>query len=202
LLHGHEPLTRLFASPVMLANLKSHLAWLGEQVRAAIRRGDERASIQQANLIPPGLLTGDPDVHQPYIIMRENVINRIYDQNLGYWQPDLQGVDYLSRADRGSILIDYLGVSERQLANATERMIADGKYELAATVLEWTKERFAKSKSLAEVERLTYLKLMEKYQEFNPFKFIIYSGKIGAQVSQMESKPNIPQPVTARQDHQ
>jgi glyoxylase-like metal-dependent hydrolase (beta-lactamase superfamily II) len=202
LLHGHEPLTRLFASPVMLANLKSHLAWLGEQVRAAIRRGDERALIQQANLIPPGLLTGDPDVHQPYIIMRENVINRIYDQNLGYWQPDLQGVDYLSRADRGSILIDYLGVSERQLANATERMIADGKYELAATVLEWTKERFAKSKSLAEVERLTYLKLMEKYQEFNPFKFIIYSGKIGAQVPQMESKPNIPQPVTARQDHQ
>jgi glyoxylase-like metal-dependent hydrolase (beta-lactamase superfamily II) len=202
LLHGHEPLTRLFASPVMLANLKSHLAWLGEQVRAAIRRGDERALIQQANLIPPGLLTGDPDVHQPYIIMRENVINRLYDQNLGYWQPDLQGVDYLSRADRGSILIDYLGVSERQLANATERMIADGKYELAATVLEWTKERFAKSKSLAEVERLTYLKLMEKYQEFNPFKFIIYSGKIGAQVPQMESKPNIPQPVTARPDQQ
>ena len=29
LLHGHEPLTRLFASPAMLANLKIHLAWLG-----------------------------------------------------------------------------------------------------------------------------------------------------------------------------
>jgi len=41
---------------------------------------------------------------------------------------------------------------------------------------------------------------MEKYQEFNPFKFIIYSGQIGAQVPQMESKRNIPQPVTGRQD--
>jgi glyoxylase-like metal-dependent hydrolase (beta-lactamase superfamily II) len=201
LLHGHEPLTRLFASPVMLANLKSHLAWLREQVLAAIRRGDERASIQQANLIPPGLLTGDPDVHQPYIVMRENVINRIYDQNVGYWQPDLQGVDYLSRADRGSILIDYLGVSERQLVKAIERMIADGKYELAATTLEWTKGRFAGSKSLEDVTRLTYLKLMEKYQEFNPFKFIIYSAQIGAQVPQMDSKP-IPQRATARQDGQ
>ena len=139
----------------------------------------ERASIQQANLIPPGLLAGDPDAHLPYILMRENVINRIYDQNVGYWQPDLQGVDYLSRADRGSLLVDYLGVSERQLVKATERMIADGKYELAATALAWTKDRFAGSKSLAEVERLTYLKLMEKYQEFNPFKFIIYSGRIG-----------------------
>jgi glyoxylase-like metal-dependent hydrolase (beta-lactamase superfamily II) len=201
LLHGHEPLTRLFGSPVMLANLKSHLAWLGEQVLAAIRRGDERASIQQANLIPPGLLTGDPDVHQPYIVMRENVINRIYDQNVGYWHPDLQGVDYISRADRGSILIDYLGVSERQLVKAIKRMIADGKYELAATTLEWTKGRFAGSKFLDDVTRLTYLKLMEKYQEFNPFKFIIYSTQIGAQVPQMDSKP-IPQRASARQDSQ
>jgi glyoxylase-like metal-dependent hydrolase (beta-lactamase superfamily II) len=202
LLHGHEPLNRIFASPVMLANLKTYLAWLGEQVLTAIRRGDERAAIQKANLISPGLLTGDPDAHLPYIVMRENVINRIYDQNVGYWQPDLQGVDYISRADRGSMLIDYLGVSERQIANATQRMIADGKHELAATVLEWTKDRFAGSKSLAEVERLTYLKLMEKYQDFNPFKFIIYSGKIGARVPQMESKKNISQPVAARQEGQ
>jgi glyoxylase-like metal-dependent hydrolase (beta-lactamase superfamily II) len=200
LLHGHEPLTRLFSSPAMLANLKSHLTWLGEQVLTAIRRGDERASIQQSNLIPPGLLAGDPDTHLPYIVMRENVINRIYDQSVGYWQPDLQGVDYISRADRGSILIDYLGVSERQLVKAIEQMIADGKYELAATTLEWTKGRFAGSKSLDEVTRLTYLKLMEKYQEFNPFKFIIYSAQVGAQVPQMDSREPTPARATARPD--
>jgi glyoxylase-like metal-dependent hydrolase (beta-lactamase superfamily II) len=199
LLHGHEPLNRLFASPTMLADLKSHLACLRDQLLAAIRRGEERASIQQANLIPPGLLTGNPDVHLPYVVMRENVINRIYDQNVGYWQPDLQGVDYLSPADRGSILIDYFGISERQLVKAIERMIADGSFELAATTLEWTKGRFAGSKSLDEVRRLTYLKLMEKYQEFNPFKFIIYSGQIGAQVKQMESQEQISQPIPARQ---
>jgi glyoxylase-like metal-dependent hydrolase (beta-lactamase superfamily II) len=188
LLHGHEPLTRVFASPSMLGNLKTYLAWLREQVLAAIRRGDERASIQQANLIPPGLLAGDPDAHQPYLVMREHVINRLYDQQVGYWQPDLQGVDYLSRADRGSILIDYLGMSERQLVKAIERMIADGKYELAATTLDWTKGRFAGSTSLAAVERLTYLKLMEKYQEFDPFKFILYSGRIGNETPQMAPK--------------
>jgi alkyl sulfatase BDS1-like metallo-beta-lactamase superfamily hydrolase len=181
-------LTRLFASPSMLAHLKTYLTWLHEEVLAAIRRGDERASIHQANLIPPGLLAGDPDAHQPYVVMREHVINRLYDQHVGYWQPDLQGVDYLSRADRGSMLIDYLGVSERQLVKATEQMIAEGKYELAATTLDWTKGRFAESKSLREVERLTYLKLMEKYQEFDPFKFIIYSGRIGNETPQMGGK--------------
>lgn len=190
LLHGHEPLTRVFGPSSMLVHLKPHLAWLRDQVVAAIQDGTERAAIQQANLIPPGLLAGDPDTHVPYLVMRENVINRVYDQNTGYWQPDLQGVDYLGRADRGALLVDYLHVSERQLAEAAEQMIADGKYELAATVLDWTRDRFPRSASLGDAERRTYRKLMEKYQEFNPFKFILYSGKSGDQVPQMEPAPH------------
>jgi len=197
LLHGHEPLTRLFASPSMLANLKLHLAWLQTEVVAAIRRGDDRASIHQANLIPPGLVAGDPDAQMPYIVMRENVINRIYDQNVGYWQADLQGVDHLSRADRGSLLIDYLDVSERQLAGAAQRMIADGRFELAASALDWTRDRFPQSEPLRAAERLSYLKLMEKYQEFNPFKFIIYAGKAGVELPKIDTRPQAAAPASA-----
>jgi glyoxylase-like metal-dependent hydrolase (beta-lactamase superfamily II) len=187
LLHGHEPLTRVFDSPAVLTSLKPHLVWLRTQVAAAIQRGAERSAIHQANLIPPDLLAGDPRVHLPYLLMRENLINRIYDQSVGYWQADLQGVDHLGRADRGSVLVDYLGVSERQLAKAVERMLADGKYELAAATLDWTKGRFAEGGTLEASERLAYLKLMEKYQEFNPFKFIIYSAKSGMSVPQMSA---------------
>lgn len=196
LLHGHEPLTRLFTSASMLAHLKLHLAWLQDEVVAAIRRGSDRASIHRANLTPPELIASDPGAYLPYLVMRENVINRIYDQNVGYWQPDLQGVDHLSRADRGSLLIDYLGVSERQLASAAERMIADGKYELAASALEWTRGGFPQSESLNAAERLSYLKLMEKYQEFNPFKFIIFAGKAGMPVPKIDMRlaaaPSLP----------
>src|SRR5712671_6730098 len=193
LLHGHEPLTRVFDSPAVLTSLKPHLIWLRAQVAAAIQRGAERAAIHQANLIPPGLLTGEPRAQLPYLLMRENLVNRLYDQGVGYWQPDLQGLDHLGRTDRGSVLVDYLGVSERQLANAVERMIADGKYELAAATLDWTKGRFPEGGTLGERERLVYLKLMEKYQEFNPFKFIIYSAKSGMAVPQMKigTDPNI-----------
>jgi hypothetical protein len=35
LLHGHEPLTRNFTSAAMLAQLKTDLVWLREQVLAA-----------------------------------------------------------------------------------------------------------------------------------------------------------------------
>jgi hypothetical protein len=136
LLHGHEPLTQNFASASMLAQLKMDLSWLREQVLSAIRRGDERAVIHQANLIPGDLLGGNPDVYLPYLIMREHVIDRLYDQNVGYWQADLQGVDHLGRADRAELLVDYLGLSEKQLGKTVERLAADGKHELAASLLE------------------------------------------------------------------
>src|SRR5580692_1256636 len=187
LLHGHEPLTRNFASASMLAQLKIDLVWLREQVLVAVRRGDERAAIHGANLIPPGLLGGRPDVYQPYLILREHVIDRLYDQNVGYWQPDLQGLDHLGRVDRAEILVDYLGVSEKQLVRTVERLAADGKYELAAALLESCGNRFEHSSSVADAKRLVYLKLMEENQNTDPFKFIIYSGKIGEQTPQMAS---------------
>ena len=184
-LHGHEPLTRIFTSASMLAQLKIDLVWLREQVLTATRRGDERGAIHQANLIPPGLLKDQPDVHQPYLILREHVIDRLYDQNVGYWQPNMQGMEHLTRADHAELLVDYLGVSERQLVRTVERLTADGKYELAASLLESAGDRFEGSSSVANAKRLVYLKLMEKHQNTDPFKFIIYSGKIGEQTPQM-----------------
>ena len=192
LLHGHEPLTQNFASPSMLARLKTDLLWLQEQVLTAIRRGDERGRIHQANLIPPGLLDNQPDVYQPYLILREHVIDRLYDQNVGYWQPDLEGLDHLTRADHAELLVDYLGLSERQLARAVERLVADGKYELAASLLESTGDRFGHSPSVRNAKRLVYLKLIEKYQNTDPFKFIIYSGRIGEQTPQLAAPNSTP----------
>src|SRR5882724_754743 len=185
LLHGHEPLTRNFASTSMLALLKTDLVWLRDQVLSAIRRGEERGAIHQANLIPPGLLKDPPDVYQPYLILREHVIDRLYDQNVGYWQPDLQGLEHLTSADRAALLVDYLGVTEGQLVKTVEHLAADGKYELAASLLESSGKRFESSPSVANAKRLVYLKLIEKHQNTDPFKFIIYSSRINEQTPQI-----------------
>src|SRR6266478_5968099 len=104
LLHGHEPLTQNFGPAAMLGQLKLDLVWLREEVLKAIRRGDDDSTIQQANLIPPELLVHHPDAQLPYLIMREHVIDRLYDQNVGYWQADLEGINHISRADRADIL--------------------------------------------------------------------------------------------------
>jgi Alkyl sulfatase dimerisation len=117
--------------------------------------------------------------------MREHVIDRLYHQNIGYWQPDSQGLEHLTRADQAELLVDYLGVSESQLVKTVERLTGDGKYELAASLLESSGDRFVRSVSVTNAKRLVYLKLMEKHQNTDPFKFIIYSAKIGEQTPQM-----------------
>src|SRR5260370_31937424 len=64
-------------------------------------------------------------------------------------------------------------------------MVADGKYELAASLLESSGGRFARSGSVAKTERLIYRKLMEQYQNYDPFKFIPYSAKAGERTPHM-----------------
>jgi hypothetical protein len=172
----------------MLAELKTDLTWLREQVLVAIRRGDERALIYGANLTPPGLLHGTPDAYMPYmpyLLLREHVIDRLFAQNTGYWRAGLQGVDHVGQADRAELMVDYLHLSERQLLETLNHLGADGKWELAASLLDSCRGRFVRSESVAKAERLVYLKLMEKNQNTDPFKFILYSARIGEQVPQM-----------------
>jgi glyoxylase-like metal-dependent hydrolase (beta-lactamase superfamily II) len=188
MLHGHEPLTRNFSSPEMLAELKPHLAWLRNQVLSRVSQGEPRAAIHQANLIPPGLLNGRPDVFLPYLILREHVIDRLFRQNVGYWQADLEGLDHLGDSDYGELLGNYLGLSEKQIVNAVYQIAAEGKYELAASLLRWSTARFGRTNSIAKAEQLVYEKLMEKYQNTDPFKYILYSAKIGEQTPAMSSK--------------
>src|SRR6185437_9898063 len=141
LLHGHEPLTRLFSSTAMLDDLRIQLTWLRDEVLRAMKAGTERGVIQQANLIPPTLANSASDVHLAYLVIRENMINRLFQQNSGYWQNGLRGLDMLTDADHGAALVDYFGISDSQLAAAAERMMKDGRHELAANYLRWAQTK-------------------------------------------------------------
>ena len=99
----------------------------------------------------------------------------------GYWQADLEALDHPGDTDRGELLVDYLDLSEKHLVSAGKKLAADGKYELAASLLEASAARFGHTEFIVKAERLVYLKLMEKYQNTDPFKYILYSAKIGEQ---------------------
>jgi glyoxylase-like metal-dependent hydrolase (beta-lactamase superfamily II) len=185
LLHGHEPLTRIFSSTAMLNDLRVQLTWLRDAVLRAMKDGAERGVIHQANLMPPTLASSASEVHLAYLVIRENMINRLFQQYSGYWENGLHGLDALTDADHGAVLVDYFGLSDTQLAAAAERMISDGRHELAANYLRWGHARLPDSPQLNVARRLAYLKLMDKYQEFNPFKLIVYGGEINQPIVQI-----------------
>jgi hypothetical protein len=59
---------------------------------------------------------------------------------------------------------------------------------MAADLLESAQAKFPGSDSVKRTRRFAYLKLMEKNQNTDPFKFIIYSGEIGEQTPQMNTE--------------
>jgi glyoxylase-like metal-dependent hydrolase (beta-lactamase superfamily II) len=188
LLHGHEPLTRIFDSTGMLSDLRVQLAWLRDQVIRRLAQGDTRSALHRANLTAPTLEHSPSSVHLAYLLFRGNVIDRLFDQHSGYWQNGLQGLDALGDADHGAALVDYLGIGEAQIVAAAERMVADGRHELAASMLRSAQARLPTSDRLRSAHRLVHLKLMEKYQEFDPFKFILYAGQIEQSTPQVNER--------------
>jgi glyoxylase-like metal-dependent hydrolase (beta-lactamase superfamily II) len=185
LLHGHQPLTRVFRSPALLARLKTNLQWLHQETMKDIWKWADRAAIHHRNLMPPSIYQNS-EVQLPFLIMRENVINRLYDQNVGYWQRDQQGMDTLSQKEFGSLLTGYLDLSEQDLADAVEKMLESGDHELAARTTAWALTQYPSDGKLQALKENAFLKLKEKYQEFNPFKFIIYSESIRHETPQLQ----------------
>ncbi|MGH8487612.1 MAG: MBL fold metallo-hydrolase [Gammaproteobacteria bacterium] len=167
LLHGHEPLTRIWISPALLAKIKAHLQWLYRETLKGIWTGMDRTAIHHQNLMPP-FIHQNSDVQLPFLVMRENVINRLYDQNIGYWQPDLQGMDHLSQEEFGSLLTRYFELSEQELASAIEKMLSRGDHELGARTTTWALTQYPSNKKLQELKALAFLKLKEKYQSSIP----------------------------------
>ena len=55
-------------------------------------------------------------------------------------------------------------------------------------MLRWAQARLPDSDPLRSTRRLVHLKLMEKYQEFNPFKFILYAAQIDQSTAQIEGR--------------
>ena len=59
---------------------------------------------------------------------------------------------------------------------------------MAAELIESAESKFPGSDSLKRAKRFAYLKLMEKNQNTDPFKFIIYSEKISEQTPQINAE--------------
>ena len=187
LLYGHEPLTLFYGRVDTIQRFKPHLQWLKDEALKQIYAFKDLPTIQEMNLVPPGIL--DPsqaDVQLPYIIMREVMINRLFRQTVGYWGPQLQGADYLSDQEFGAVFTEYLKLSDEDIAVMIERMLRNGDHELAGKLIDWILTRRPNSNRLKQAQEDAFLKLKEKWQLIIPFKFVMYSEHIDDPTRQIE----------------
>ena len=174
ILHGHAALTDNYSIKTM-PGLYYSLGWLNNTIMQHLSQRTTRADIHRLNLVPPEI-SDYPDAMLPFLILREGAINRLYDQHVGIWGPDLHGVDYIGQTEFNHLFSFYLDLSAAELSNAIEKMADNGDYALAFKVLQWSETSFGDDKRIHGLKRVVLEKLKEKYQFLSPFKFFLYSN--------------------------
>jgi glyoxylase-like metal-dependent hydrolase (beta-lactamase superfamily II) len=173
LIHGHAPLTQLFTIAAFPA-LRAALGALHSFVLDGIRTGKPLVDILHQNYLPD-LLQAHPSAVIPFIIMRDNVIKRVYHQRSGYWKPDGEGVEQLAPAEWAAALNVLGGGKEQAFVTSATTLLAQGDSTLAHKLVEFGLLCYPSSHQLTALRREALDRLREVNQQLNPFKFIVYS---------------------------
>ena len=107
IVHGHYGIHRMFPTKQALIDVGPALRWLTRKTRKLLAKGMTREDIQHRNLMPTSYLLKHQGATVPYLVVREHLINRLADQEVGYWQNDFGGGDHLSQKELGSVLVHY-----------------------------------------------------------------------------------------------
>jgi alkyl sulfatase BDS1-like metallo-beta-lactamase superfamily hydrolase len=180
LLHGHPPLTDLFTAEA-IPGLKAALTQLHGEVLDGVRRGRTLPDILAAASLPD-VLRQHPAAVVPYLVTRDNFTARLYHQRTGYWQADGTGLEPSTAAEHAAALDLLAGGRPGRFADTAATLIGQGDHALALEIIRPGLLRYPASSALAELRRTALHRLMEQYQQSDPFKFLIYADLANAEL--------------------
>ena len=184
LIHGHPTLTEQFTAEA-IPGLQAALTQLHGEVLDGIRDGRTLPDIlEQASL--PAVLRDHPMAVVPYLVIRDHFTERLYHQRTGYWQPDRRGLEPATAAEHAAALDLLAGGREEQFAAAAATLIGQGDHALALQIIQPGLLCHPASSTLAGLRATALHRLMEQYQQFDPFKFLIYAELAGAEIGPVE----------------
>jgi hypothetical protein len=183
LVHGHIPLSETFTLAV-LDPLEAALRAVHDDATAALREGRALAEILQHNLLPP-VLASRPAAVLPFLLMRDNLIERLEQQRTGYWKADGEGMEVFSRQEWAGALGLLADGREEPFVRAANSLWQRGDHGLALRMAELGLAAHPGSQPLTAARRRALDGLRARYQ-FNPFKFIIYSEVAGIELPPVE----------------
>jgi glyoxylase-like metal-dependent hydrolase (beta-lactamase superfamily II) len=180
LIQGHPPLTELFTVETFPA-LEAALRDLNGIVVAAIREGRTLTEILHLNHLPL-LLHDHPTAVLPYLVIRDNLIKRVYHQRTGYWKSGGEGIDHVAPADWAAAL-DLLGGGRQDaFTNTAGQILERGDEALALKIADYGLLAYPDSGLLTTLRQTILYRLAERHQQLNPFKFVYYAGLAGLEL--------------------
>jgi glyoxylase-like metal-dependent hydrolase (beta-lactamase superfamily II) len=177
LIHGHTGLTNAYPIEVF-ASLGRALADLRDAVVEDLRAGRTLAETLARNHLP-GVLREDPQALIPYLVLRENFVKRLHRQRTGYWQPDGEGVEVIAPDDWADALDLLAGGDVAVFRRGVGELLGRGDLGTALRVAELGMRRHP---GLADLRQQILHRLVERNQQLNPFKFVLYAESAGLTV--------------------
>ena len=172
LIHGHLPLSVNFPIEVLPA-LGEAIARTRDFTLVQIR-GAHTQSETLAQAVLPESLRSQPDAVVPFLLMRDNLIGRLYQQHTGYWKSDGEGMEVYSQREQAAALDLIAEGRADAFARAAESLNARGDHGMGLRIAELGLAAHPSSAPLASERRRALEGLRARYQ-YNPFKFIVYS---------------------------
>jgi hypothetical protein len=163
LVHGHTTLTELIT------------------VDAGIGRRLTLTGLLKASVLPE-VLREHPAAVGPYLIIRDHLVQQVYHQHSGYWQPDGQGLEPVDAADRAAALDLLAGGRPEMFASAARTLLAQRDSALALEIIAAGLARHLESRELTELRQQALYRLMERHQLQDPFRFLIYAELAGVEI--------------------
>ena len=184
LIHGHPPLTETFTMAA-LPGLEVGLHDVYDRTLQGIGQGKTLVEILHQNLLPSAL-RAHPQAVVPFLIGRDQLITRVYQQRTGYWKPDGEGMEVLAPKEWAAAL-DLLGGEKEEAFVRSAQVLLDRRdAALALKLTDLGLLNYPTSQTLRHLRRQALDRLREQYQQLNPFKFIIYSEWAGAELPPVE----------------
>lgn len=180
IIHGHPPLTRYWTKEAM-PGLEQALRALRAHVLGAI--GDARPLAEVlGDAFLPGSLHRSPHAAMPFAVMRDTFVQRAHREHSGYWSADGTGIDEFTSAEWAAALDLLGGKSAGAFGEAATELNRRGDAALALRVADLGLRAHPGDAALAAARAEALAALQARYQQINPFRFIIYSGWSGRDV--------------------
>jgi glyoxylase-like metal-dependent hydrolase (beta-lactamase superfamily II) len=188
-IHGHPPLTAIFTMRAM-PGLRDALGALHAHGLAAARSARPLAELLHESFVPDSLRSA-PAAVQPYLVVRDTFLQRLYAEHAGYWQANGDGIDSFTRPEWAAALDLIGGGDDGAFVRATRQLEARGDAALALQVAELGLARHPDSAPLRDSRQRALKTLRELHSQTNPFRFIVYSEMAGRSLKPVQT-PDAP----------